>query len=287
MLVILIALLFAPIQLPPADLVELRHDLHRHPEVSGQEVRTARVVADRMKAAGLEVRVGIGGHGVVATLRGGRPGPLVAYRADMDAVPSNDADPSAIKSETPGVRHICGHDLHVTIAVGIAESLARRRATLSGSVMFIFQPAEERATGAGEMLKDGVFAAGKPVAIYGLHTSPQRVGVISSKPDRMMLANAIAPGVVNDAALFARAKADVIAALGADAFSDLNQPPAGFSEDFGLFQEQVPGVFFFVGASSTGRVAAPHSPNFELDDAAIAVGIKAMTAVLLGRLSGK
>lgn len=283
---LLVVLLFATLaQTSPGDLTLLRHDLHRHPEISGQEMRTARVVAERMRAAGLEVRTGIGGHGVVAILRGGRPGPLVAYRADMDAVPSNDPDPSAIKSEAPGVRHICGHDLHVTVGVGVAEALARWRGAIAGSVMFIFQPSEERATGARAMLEAGIFAADKPVAIYGLHTSPQAVGIVSSKPDRMMLANAIAPGVVNDPTLFRRAKADVIAALGAAAFSDLAQPPAGFSEDFGLFQEQIPGVFFFLGASSAGRVAAPHSPNFELDDEAIAVGVKAMTAVLLGRLS--
>lgn len=283
---LLVALVLAAVtQTTAGDLRSLRHDLHRHPEISGQEMRTARVVADRMRAAGLEVRSGIAGLGVVAILRGGRPGPLVAYRADMDAVPSTDPDPSAIRSETPGVRHICGHDLHVTVGVGVAELLARQRATLAGTVMFIFQPSEERATGARAMLEAGIFATERPVAIYGLHTSPQPVGVVSSKPDRMMLANAIAPGVVNDAALFQLAKADVIAALGAAAFSDLAQPPAGFSEDFGLFQQQVPGVFFFLGASSPGRVAAPHSPNFELDDEAIAVGVKAMTAVLLGRLS--
>lgn len=142
---LLVVLLFATLaQTSPGDLTLLRHDLHRHPEISGQEMRTARVVAERMRAAGLEVRTGIGGHGVVAILRGGRPGPLVAYRADMDAVPSNDPDPSAIKSEAPGVRHICGHDLHVTVGVGVAEALARWRGAIAGSVMFIFQPSEER-----------------------------------------------------------------------------------------------------------------------------------------------
>lgn len=92
---------------------------------------------------------------------------------------------------------------------------------------------------------------------------------------------------MNDPALFAHAKAYLIAALGPEAVRDLGQPPAGFSEDFSLFQDEVPGVFFFIGASraSSGRVAVPHSPNFELDDAAIAVGVRAMSAVILGRLA--
>lgn len=284
---LLLLLILAFSQTPSGSLVELRHDIHRHPEVSGREVRTAGVVAERLKAAGLEVRTGIGGNGVVGVLRGGRPGPLVAYRADMDAVPSSEPDPSSIRSETPGVRHICGHDLHVTIAVGLAEALARQRDRLNGSVMFIFQPSEERATGAGLMLADGLFAKEKPVAIYGLHTAPYEVGVVASRADRMMLANDQAPGVVNDPALFAQAKADLIAALGAAAFRDSGAPPERFSEDFGAFQAQVPGVFFFLGASrsASGRVAAPHSPGFELDDDAIDVGVKAMSAVVLGRLS--
>jgi metal-dependent amidase/aminoacylase/carboxypeptidase family protein len=277
---------------PASSLIELRRDLHRHPELSGQEVRTAALVAERLQRAGLDVRTGIGGTGVVAILTGGLPGPLVAYRADMDAVPSAAPDPSPYAAAPSGPagapvpRHICGHDLHVTIAVGLAESLASERATLPGRVMFIFQPAEERATGARAMLDAGLFRDATPVAIYGLHTAPFEVGQLSSKPDRMMLANAVAPGVVNDPELFARAKADLIAEMGAGAFTDLQAPPAGFSEDFGHYQATVPGVFFFIGASraSAGRVAAPHSPSFELDDDAIAVGVKAMRAVVLGRL---
>lgn len=277
---------------PNVSLIDLRRDLHRHPELSGDEARTAGVVAERLRRAGLEVRTGVGGHGVVAMLAGDRTGPLVAYRADMDAVPSDAPDPSPYAAEPapapgrPVPRHICGHDLHVTIAVGLAESLAADRATLPGRVMFIFQPAEERATGAKAMLDAGVFRDATPVAIYGLHTAPFEVGRFASKPDRMMLANAAAPGVVNDAALFNRAKADLIAAMGAEAFNDLPAPPAGFSEDFGHFQDVVPGVFFFIGASraSAGRIAAPHSPPFELDDDAIAAGVAAMRAVILGRL---
>ena len=97
-------------------LVEIRRDIHRHPDLSGQEARTAALVAKRLRALGLQVRTNVGGHGLVAVLRGGRPGPVVGYRADMDAVPSHEPDPVEFRSIVPGVRHICGHDVHTTVA---------------------------------------------------------------------------------------------------------------------------------------------------------------------------
>jgi metal-dependent amidase/aminoacylase/carboxypeptidase family protein len=266
-----------------ANLIALRRDLHRHPELSGHEVRTSRVIAARLTAAGLAVRTGVGGHGVVGILQGGKAGPLVAYRADMDAVRSTEPDSVEFRSETPGVRHICGHDLHVTIGVGLAEALASVKADLAGSVMFIFQPAEEGATGAKAMLNAGLFSSGKPSAIFGLHTAPYAVGRIATRGGRMMSANAVAPGVVNDVALAARAKADIVRLLGAAAFIDAGEPPPGFSEDFGAFQAEVPGVFFFLGASNPaqGVAAMPHSPAFALDESAIAFGVRAMARVLI------
>src|SRR5688572_7866062 len=218
-----------------AEWVGVRRDLHQHPELSGQEVRTANVVADRLRKLGLEVRTGIGGHGVVGMLKGGRPGPLVAYRADMDAVRSTSPDPVAFPSLEPGIRHICGHDVHVTIGLALASALAQVKAELPGAVMFIFQPSEERATGARAMLNDGLFAADKPAAIFGLHSAPLDAGLVSSKPGPMMHPNAIAPGVTNHEALFAAAKTDIVAVVGAQAFFDLQAPPQGFSEDFGAF----------------------------------------------------
>jgi amidohydrolase len=115
-----------------SSLVALRHDLHRHPELSGAETRTARLVAERLRALGFEVRTGVGGHGVVAVLRGGRPGPLVAFRADLDALASNAADPVGYRSLTAGVRHICGHDVHNAIGIGTADSFAAVRAAVPG-----------------------------------------------------------------------------------------------------------------------------------------------------------
>ncbi|MBC7896146.1 MAG: amidohydrolase [Cytophagaceae bacterium] len=169
-----------------ARFVEFRRDLHRHPEVSGSEQRTAAVVATAMRQLGLEVRTGVGGHGVVAILRGGRSGPVIAYRADMDAVPSAAPDPVDFRSLTPGIRHICGHDLHTTIGLAVATMMRQVRDSLTGTVVFVFQPAEERATGANAMLADNVFASPTPTAIYGLHTAPYEVGRIATTPGPMM-----------------------------------------------------------------------------------------------------
>ncbi|MDP1892212.1 MAG: amidohydrolase, partial [Gemmatimonadaceae bacterium] len=167
-------------------LIDFRRDLHRHPELSGEEVRTAQRVADELRRLGLEVRTGVGGHGVVGLLRGARPGPLIAYRADMDAVPSSAKDPVAFASLTAGVRHICGHDIHTTVGVALAAALREVRDSLAGSVMFVFQPAEERATGAQAMLSDAVFAPIVPAAIYGLHTAPLEVGLLATTAGPMM-----------------------------------------------------------------------------------------------------
>src|SRR6478736_3417623 len=156
--------------------IALRRDLHQHPELSGEESRTAGIVARRLTELGLDVRTSVGGYGVVGILRGGRPGPLVAYRADMDAVRSDAPDPAGFSSLTRGVRHICGHDLHTTIGLAIAAALAADRHELAGTVIFLFQPAEERAQGAEGMLEDGAFLPERPVAIYALHTAPLEVG---------------------------------------------------------------------------------------------------------------
>jgi metal-dependent amidase/aminoacylase/carboxypeptidase family protein len=271
-----------------AKLVELRRDLHRHPELSGREVRTADIVAKQLTALGLDVRTGVGGHGVVGILKGARPGPLVAYRADMDAVPSTAPDPASFPSKVPGVRHICGHDVHVAIGVGLASALASVRSDLPGRVMFIFQPAEERATGARAMLDDGLFKNESPVAVFGVHSAPIEVGRITSKAGQMMYPNAIAAGVTNDASLYELARRDLTRVVGAEAFVELNAPPAGFSEDFGEYQKTVPGVFFFLGLSSAARGvnAMPHSAGFDVDEAGIGFGIRAMAAVVIGRLEG-
>jgi amidohydrolase len=153
------------------DLIELRRDIHRHPEAPGQERRTAGLVAERLRAAGLDVTTGVGGHGVVGMLTGHQPGRTVAYRADLDAVPPSDQIEGGSQPA-----HVCGHDLHTAIAVGIAEKLARRRDRLAGTVGFIFQPAEENLTGAAAMLDAGVLTLVQPAEIHALHCYSFPVG---------------------------------------------------------------------------------------------------------------
>jgi amidohydrolase len=155
-------------------LVELRRDLHRHPELSFREERTAGIAADAVEALGYRVRRGVGRTGVVADL--GTGAPRVALRADMDALPIQEAGDAAYRSTVDGVMHACGHDAHVAILMGVAEVLAARRETLAGEVMFIFQPAEEgppegEEGGASLMLKEGLFDAFLPDAVFGLHVS--------------------------------------------------------------------------------------------------------------------
>src|SRR5262245_10557152 len=167
-------------------MIDVRRDIHRHPETSGHEERTAALVAARLKALGFDVTTGIGGYGIRAVLRGASSGPVVAFRADMDAVPSDAPDPAEFRSEIPGVRHICGHDVHTTIGLALAEAFAGVPDRLPGSVMLIFQPAEESATGAKAMLADGVFAAVRPAAIFAYHTAPMEVGQLITASEMLM-----------------------------------------------------------------------------------------------------
>ena len=367
------------------ELIAFRRDLHRHPEVSGEEQRTAKKVADRLRALDLDVRTGVGGHGVVALLKGGKPGPMVAFRSDMDAVYSDHPDPVDFPSEVPGVRHICGHDIHTTINIALAEGLASIREELAGSVLFIFQPAEENVQGARAMLKDRVFRKNKPDAIFAYHTAPLETGQIGTKTGVMMAgrdhltvklvgknletpakaaqsiingistigreemsapgdfiqarvyhaapmpearawilqagitstSNAIreqakkelkagldaikkkglsytmdyqektASGVINDAMLEAASHDPIRSVIGDDQLVMLTTIPTLFSEDFGYFQDKVPGVMYFLGVSNTdkGWVGMPHSPNYIADEAAIFIGAYAMAAVMLDFLA--
>ena len=195
---LLCLLLLAPIALPafaapPIDkmaaridevgdeLIALRRDLHRHAEPSGQEERTAGVIAERLRGLGLEVTTGVGGHGIVAVLEGGKPGGVVGFRADMDATPTPLPDPvSEIASVNPGVRHICGHDVHMAVGVGVAEALAALRDELPGTVKLLFQPAEENATGAKAMVAAGALGPPTPEAIFTVHAVPMLAGQIGA-----------------------------------------------------------------------------------------------------------
>src|SRR5262245_15918385 len=158
-------------------LIEQRRDFHAHPELSNREERTARVVAEKLRALGLDdVNTNVAKHGVVALLKGTKPGPVVALRADMDALPIQETIDVPYKSLVPGVKHACGHDAHTAIALGVAEVLSEMRDQIQGSVKFIFQPAEEGAPGDEEggaalMIKEGALENPRPQAIFGLHTT--------------------------------------------------------------------------------------------------------------------
>ena len=160
-------------------LIATRRDLHQHPELSNREERTARVVADRLRSFGLEdIRTNLAHHGVVALLKGSKPGPVVALRADLDALPINETIDVPYKSLVPGVKHACGHDAHTTIELGVAELLSKMRDQIHGTVKFIFQPAEEgppagEEGGAELMIKEGALDNPRPQAIFGLHTTPE------------------------------------------------------------------------------------------------------------------
>lgn len=367
-----------------ASLIDVRRDIHRHPEISGKEERTAGIVAARLKQLGYDVKTGVGGHGVVAMLRGGQSGPIVAFRADMDAVPSDFPDPVDYRSEIPGVRHICGHDVHTTIGLGLAEAFAAVRERLPGSVMLIFQPAEENGTGAKAMLDDGVFDAVLPSAIYAYHTAPMEVGQLVTAPTILMTprhllsvriagdgdtkaaaeavmrevvaVSTLTPeqslqpvtdpnfilvqaqlvdgglrvrasimtatdaaearaneeiarrlsaldfpgvsithtmerlwlaGVTNTPGLVARATTVAEGILGAGSVQPLPGLTPAFSEDFGSFQQRVPGVMFFIGVSNQARgtVGMPHTPGYVADEAAIGLGAKVMAAIMLDRMA--
>lgn len=179
-------------------VVEWRRDIHAHPELGNREFRTAALVARHLESLGMEVRREVAHTGVVGVLRGG-DGPVVALRADMDALPVKELVdlPFASKVTTEyngaevGVMHACGHDNHVAILMGVAEVLAGLGDDLPGTVKFIFQPAEEGAPegeegGADLMLREGAFENPQPEVVFGLHVFPFPVGVIATRPGGLM-----------------------------------------------------------------------------------------------------
>jgi amidohydrolase len=163
-------------------VIEWRRDLHQHPELSNREFRTAKVIAEHLNELGLEVQTGIAHTGVVGVLTGGKPGPTIALRADMDALPVIEQTDLPFKSTAKseyrgkevGVMHACGHDLHMAMLMGAAEKLTAMKNHIAGTIVFIFQPAEEGAPkgeegGAELMLKEGLFTQHKPDVVFGIH----------------------------------------------------------------------------------------------------------------------
>jgi len=183
-------------------IVEARHRIHQNPELGNREFKTAEMVARHLRSLGMEVQTGVAHTGVVGVLRGGRPGPVVAVRADMDALPVTEDTPYPFKStvrttyngQEVGVAHACGHDIHTAVQMGVASVLASMREQVPGTVVFLFQPAEEgpplgEEGGAALMMKEGVFDRHKPSAVFGLHSfSEMEVGKVGYTPGPAMAA---------------------------------------------------------------------------------------------------
>jgi amidohydrolase len=182
-------------------VIEWRHDIHQNPELGNREFRTAKKVADHLSYLGIEVETGVAYTGVVGLLKGGLPGPTIALRADMDALPVVEKTglPYASKVTTTylgnevGVMHACGHDAHVSILMGVAEFFAKNRSKVKGNIMFIFQPAEEGPPegengGAKMMLEEGIFEKYNPEVIFGLHVSNGPHGYVGFAPGPAMAA---------------------------------------------------------------------------------------------------
>jgi len=166
-----------------ATTIKMREQIHQNPELGNREFKTAEMVANHLRSLGMEVKTGIGHTGVIGLLKGGKPGTVVAVRADMDALPVTEDTPYAFKStarttyggKEVGVMHACGHDIHTSVQLGVASVLADMRDDIPGTIKFIFQPAEEgpppgEEGGADLMLKEGAFNDPRPSAVFGLHS---------------------------------------------------------------------------------------------------------------------
>jgi len=184
-------------------VIEWRRHFHQFPELSNREFKTAEKIAAHLKALGLEVQTGVAHTGVVATLKGSKPGPVIALRADMDALPVTERNSltfaskerTTFNNQETGVMHACGHDTHVAILMGVAEILSKNKSELKGTIKFIFQPAEEGSPkgedgGADMMIREGVLDNPKADVIFGLHISSiTPLGLITYRPAGIMAAS--------------------------------------------------------------------------------------------------
>jgi metal-dependent amidase/aminoacylase/carboxypeptidase family protein len=382
-------------------LVGIRRDLHEHPELAGGEIRTSATIAAHLREMGLEVRTGQYGHSVVGILRGGHPGRTIAWRAELDALPGDFHDPALFRSQTPDVHHACGHDIHMAIALGIAEVLAKHRESLHGTVVFIFQPEEETFKGAKALIARGVFSSITPDEIYGVHVTALPVGQIVVRENEMFsyqrrvsirlkneltkteierltkrvhselsrarpgakpweiqniadpligvtalntafqdylimdgnfdtraekqelvleanlyettasnLGNIIPrieraieasghktqlisvsyvqenPTVLNNATLTRLSIDTLQRTQGVDAVMPAYGQGPFFNDDFAYYQQKIPGVYFFLGGSNTGKnlIAMNHAPDFQVDEESIRVGVRSFSSLIIARL---
>ena len=184
-----------------AKLIETRRYLHQHPELSNREEKTSAYIAEKLRSFGFdEVKTQVGKYGVIGILKGKQPGGVVAVRADMDALPIQENIEVPYKSQNDGVKHACGHDVHMTVQLGVAEILSKNRSLFNGTIKFIFQPAEEGVPlgengGAKMMIDEGALENPKPSAIFGLHVMPNievgqigyNVGAAMASADRILI----------------------------------------------------------------------------------------------------
>jgi len=375
------------------DLIALRRRIHEHPELAFEEHETARAVSDYLSALDIPHRTGVGKTGVVAMIEGGAAGPTVGVRADMDALPIEEASGVPFASRVPGKMHACGHDVHTIIALGVAHVLAGARATLPGRVKLIFQPAEETLSGAAAMIADGVLDDPAMDAIIGFHNSPRletgllgyaegaghassaafdivlrgraghaahphtgvdaivgaaqlvtqlqtivsreiaptvpavvTIGQISGGTARNVIADRVTikgtartrdalaeerveealrrmvagvaaslrleyeidwvrqtPVMRNDPRVVARMVEAAREVVGADKVVNISEPTMG-SEDFAWFAERVPAAHLRIGSRVEGVDTAIHRADYQCNERAIAIGVRAVTRVVLSLL---
>lgn len=166
-------------------LVTIRRYFHTFPELAEQEKSTSRKIAEYLRLLGLEVHTNIGGYGVVGILKTNKKGKHIAWRADIDALATNHTDKVNFSSQNEGVGHICGHDVNTTIALGLANVLSSIKENLTGTIYFVFQPAEENLKGAKAMIDDGIFDLMNPDEVYALHIAPMPEGIITTKANNL------------------------------------------------------------------------------------------------------
>ena len=170
-------------------LVAWRRDFHRHPELGFQEHRSAGLIAERLHELGYQVQEGVATTGVVGLLEGGRPGPVVMVRFDMDALPITEETEAAYASQNPGVMHACGHDAHMALGLGVATLMGRRRDAMAGTLKLVFQPGEEGMNGAETMVADGVLENPRPDVFLATHVwNDAPVGTVNVSPGAVMAA---------------------------------------------------------------------------------------------------
>jgi len=378
------------------DLIALRRRIHEHPELAFEEHETAHAVSDYLSALAIPHRTGVGKTGVVAVIDGGAAGPTVGVRADMDALPIGEASGVPFASRVPGRMHACGHDVHTTIALGVAHLLAGARAALPGRVKLIFQPAEETLAGAAAMIADGVLDDPAMDAIIGFHNSPRletgllaytegighasaaafdivlkgrtghaahphvgidaivgaaqlvtqlqtivsreiaptvpavvTIGQIAGGTARNVIAERVVikgtartrdalvekhveeairrvvagvaagarleyeidwvrqtPVTKYDSRVVARMVEAAREVVGADKVINLSEPTMG-SEDFAWFAERVPAAHLRIGSRIEGVDTAIHRADYQCNERAIGIGVRAVTRVVLSLLGGK